>query len=84
MCHPLAPPMNVHLPPRRIAALLGLTLLLAGCVGPGIAQQRRVSQRDMVFSSSALWNFDQPLSLQTESGRAFAAGGSGAGCTSCK
>jgi hypothetical protein len=76
--------MNVNRAPRPIAALLGLTLLLAGCAGPGIAQQRRVSQRDMVFSSSAIWNFDQPLSLQTESGRAFAGGGSGAGCTSCK
>lgn len=80
----MPPLMSVNCAPRPIAALLGLMFLLAGCAGPRIAQQRRVSQRDMVFTSSSIWNFDQPLSLQTESGRAFAGGGSGAGCTSCK
>jgi len=67
-----------------MAALIVLPLLLAGCAGPRISQQRLVSQRDMVFSSSSIWSFDQPVSLQTETGRAFAGGGSGAGCTSCK
>lgn len=76
--------MKVPHPPRPVAALILLPLLLSGCAGPKIAQQRYVSQLDMVFSSSSIWSFDQPLSLQTETGRAFAGGGSGAGCTSCK
>ncbi len=59
-------------------------VLLTGCAGPRVAQQRLVSQPDMVFSSSAVWNFDQALSFQTESGRAFAGTGSASGCTSCK
>lgn len=84
MNHSMSPRMNVPCPPRPAAVLLGLMLLFTSCAGPGIAQQRRVSQRDMVFSGSAVWNFDPPLAFQTETGRAFAGGGSGAGCTSCK
>lgn len=61
-----------------------LAAMITGCSAPRIHQQRRVSQPDMTFSSSSVWNFDQPLSLQTESGRAFAGGGSAAGCTSCR
>ena len=76
--------MKVPRSPRPVAALILLPLQLSGCAGPKIAQQRYVSQLDMVFSSSSIWSFDQPLSLQTETGRAFAGGGSGAGCTSCK
>ena len=69
------------------ATILGGLLIvtgITGCSAPRIHQQRRVSQPDMTFSSSSVWNFDQPLSLQTESGRAFAGGGSAAGCTSCR
>jgi hypothetical protein len=66
------------------SALCAALLLTAGCAAPRIAQQRLASQPDMVFSSSQIWNFDQPLALQTESGRAFAGGGSAGGCTSCK
>ncbi len=70
--------------PHPIAALSAALVVAAGCSGPRITQQRLVSQPDMVFSTSQVWNFDQPLALQTESGRAFAGGGSAAGCTSCK
>ncbi|MBN8247664.1 MAG: hypothetical protein J0L84_09495 [Verrucomicrobia bacterium] len=71
---------------RGWTALVTSLLLLgaAGCAAPGVAQQRLVSQPDMVFSTSAVWNFDQPLALQTESGRAFAGAGSASGCSSCK
>lgn len=71
---------------RGWTALVASLLLLgaAGCAAPGVAQQRLVSQPDMVFSTSAVWNFDQPLALQTESGRAFAGAGSASGCSSCK
>ncbi|MBX3733457.1 MAG: hypothetical protein KF791_12780 [Verrucomicrobiae bacterium] len=71
--------------PKRCAGVLAVVAVpLAGCAGPGIAAQRLVSQPDMTFSTSAIWNFDQPLALQTETGRAFAGAGSAAGCTSCK
>ena len=73
-------------PDRRPAAAMVLILILLapGCAGPGIHQRRWVSQPDMVFSEGSVWNFDQPLSVQTESGRAFAGFGSAAGCTSCR
>lgn len=70
--------------PTKVLGGLVTAGLIAGCSGPRIHQQRLVSQPDVTFSSASIWNFDQPLSLQTESGRAFAGGGSAAGCTSCK
>lgn len=76
--------MRVNVPTTRVWLTLGLLALSAGCAGPSIARQRLVSQPDMVFSNSQVWNFDQPMALQTESGRAFAGGGTAAGCTSCK
>ncbi|MBN9691036.1 MAG: hypothetical protein J0M24_12440 [Verrucomicrobia bacterium] len=74
-------------PVTTTATILGgllMAALFTGCSAPRIHQQRLVSQPDMTFSSASVWNFDQPLSLQTESGRAFAGGGSAAGCTSCR
>lgn len=66
------------------SALLLAALLPAGCAVPKLSQQKLVSQPNMTFAESALWNYDQKLAPQTEQGRAFAGGGSGAGCTSCK
>lgn len=70
--------------PTKVLSGLVLAGWITGCSAPRIHQQRLVSQPDVTFSSASIWNFDQPLSLQTESGRAFAGGGSAAGCTSCK
>ena len=67
----------------RLGGVLG-TLFLLGCTPPRVAQQRLVSQKNMTFDGSAVWSRDSALGLQTESGRAFAGGGQGAGCTTCK
>ncbi|MCI0536172.1 MAG: hypothetical protein L0Z50_13180 [Verrucomicrobiales bacterium] len=59
-------------------------LLVAGCTPPKISQQRLVSQRNMTFSPSPVWNYPPRQVSQVETGLAFAGGGQGAGCTSCK
>lgn len=61
-----------------------LAALVTGCSAPRVAQQRLVSQPNMTFTESAVWGYDQKLAPQTEQGRGFAGGGSGAGCTSCR
>jgi hypothetical protein len=67
----------------RGVVVLGL-VVLTGCAPLKITQQRLISQANMTFSQSPVWNYSTRQLLQIETGQAFAGGGQGAGCTSCK
>lgn len=69
--------------PRAIPIVAGF-LLAVGCTPPKISQQRLVSQPNMTFSQSSVWSYSPRQVIQVETGLAFAGGGQGAGCTSCK
>lgn len=56
----------------------------SGCAHVKVTQQRLVSQPNMIFSQSPAWNYSARQVSQIETGQAFAGGGQGAGCTSCK
>lgn len=63
---------------------LGIVFAACGCVPVKIHQQRLVSQPNMTFSQSPVWTDVPRQATQIETGRSFAGGGQGAGCTSCK
>jgi hypothetical protein len=64
--------------------LLLLLLLCAGCVSVGPNEQRLVSKPNMVFSQSAVFNYQNTLLQQMEPGSTFSGGAVCGGCTSCK
>jgi len=67
----------------RFCCLL-LLLLCAGCVSVAPNEQRLVSKPNMVFSQSAVFNYQNSLLQQMEPGSPFSAPGQCGGCTSCK
>ena len=84
-------PMSVF-PNGTILMDLGFRLLpmvvgalgVMGCAVPKPTEHRWVSQPNMTFSSSAVWNISRSQAAQFETGLGFVGGGQGAGCTSCK
>jgi hypothetical protein len=65
--------------------LLSLALLcFTGCKSPGLAEQVKASAPAMLIDDELVWQSDDRLSSQLESGKAFAGGGQSAGCTSCQ
>ena len=75
--------------PRSRDVLLALTVLVAlsvaGCAAPSVRQQRLVARPNMVFSDSAVFNYNSSRLLpQVASGFASSAGSQNSGCTSCR
>lgn len=58
-------------------------LMLAGCVHVTPLQQRLVSKPNMQFSDSVVFNYQDRLLTQFESGSASAVGGQSGECGSC-
>jgi hypothetical protein len=61
-----------------------LALFAMACSPPKVTQQRLVNQRNMTFSTSAVWRQGPRQLTQIETGLNAAGGGQSAGCTSCK
>lgn len=59
-------------------------LVLTGCQGPHVSQQRLVSQSNMLFSDSLPLNFSSRLIPQLETGASGSGGAANSGCTACK
>ena len=75
--------------PRSRDGLLAMTFLVAlfaaGCAAPSVRQQRLVARPNMVFSDSAVFNYNSSRLLpQVASGFASASGSQNSGCTSCR
>ncbi len=70
---------------RRCSLLLLAcgTLMFAGCTHVPPQQQRLVSKPNMQFSSSAIFNYQDKLLSQFESGSASSVGGRSSDCGSC-
>jgi hypothetical protein len=68
----------------KVITVAAALLLTVGCAAPKVSQQRLVSQRNMTFSQSPVWSYTPRQVSQVETGLAFAGGGQGGGCTSCK
>jgi hypothetical protein len=69
---------------RILALCAATTLCLTGCTPVRVQHQRLVSQPNMTFSESPVWNYYSRQLPQAETGLAFSGGGQGAGCSSCK
>ncbi|MDP3073204.1 MAG: hypothetical protein Q8N18_23120 [Opitutaceae bacterium] len=68
---------------HRLASGLAAALLISGCTGVPIVQQRLVSRPGMIFSDSPVLATRGALVAQLEPGRA-AGGAQAAGCTACR
>lgn len=66
-----------------MALLFCSTLILAGCSLVPLQQQRLVSKPNMQFSGSVIFNYQDRLLSQFESGSASSVGGRSSDCGSC-
>ena len=71
--------LGLRLWPMMIGVGIGM-----GCAVPKPTEHRWVSQPNMTFTSSSVWNIPRAQAAQFETGLGFVGGGQGAGCTSCK
>lgn len=74
----------MNTPTALFALLSALALTLTGCQSPTLSQQVQASAPAMLFGDELVWQSEDRLSSQLESGRTFAGGGQSAGCTSCQ
>lgn len=65
-----------------LAMLCGI-LIFTGCVTVKPQQQRLVSKPNMQFDGSVIFNYNDKLLTQTESGSASFTGGQSGSCGSC-
>ena len=66
-----------------VALLVCSVLMLAGCTHVPPQQQRLVSKPNMQFSGSVVFNYQDKLLTQLESGSASFTGGQSGECGSC-
>ena len=67
----------------RTGVLIVVMLILSGCAHVPPLQQRLVSKPNMQFSDSSVFNYQDRLLSQFESGSASSVGGRSSDCGSC-
>lgn len=73
----------IGLPIRPIILSIAVLAVASGCAVP-VHEQRLVSQPNMQFSDSPVFNYQARQLTQIESGAAASGGAQAAGCTSCR